>query len=327
MEVQKTSNRRRGKSRQSLHKLETTSNSGGSFGLLGLELSALRKSFDGKTKYNFDDFLNNSIPEQYTIDVINDKDEMIKLTDPSNENQLKSYLNSDNRNSTFDELYESVNGKFEINLIDHEKIKGPAKVFNAAGIDPLDDILYEKIHEKLARRERKFMLIDRDRMLNEVDNCTELLHLLGIELKKKSLKETLTNYIVEDIELSDEQIFRLSHLLGTVTSINDPTDALEMILKYRLTIREIRMFLLNFLKIKTLEIMMKKEVLRIYSSNLANHFAEPTTEADVNELRNRRLDDRTKRMGKIVKVKFKEGVELQIDPIRKPRVVVNAHKK
>jgi hypothetical protein len=74
MEVQKTTNRRRGRSRQSLRKLERTSNSGGSFGLVGLELSALRKSFDGKTKYDFHDFLNNSIPEQYTIDVINDKD-------------------------------------------------------------------------------------------------------------------------------------------------------------------------------------------------------------------------------------------------------------
>jgi hypothetical protein len=150
---------------------------------------------------------------------------MTKLTDPLNENRLKSYLNPDNRNSTFDELYGSINSKFEINLIDQERIKGTAKVFNVAGIDPLDDILYEKIHEKLARRERKFMLNDKDRMLNEVDNCTELLHLLGVELKKKSLKETLTNYIVEDIELSDEQIFRLSHLLGTITSINHPTDA------------------------------------------------------------------------------------------------------
>jgi hypothetical protein len=87
------------------------------------------------------------------------------------------------------------------------------------------------------------------------------------------------------------------------------------------------MFLSNFLKIKTLEVMMKKEVLRIHSSNLANHFAEPTTEADVNELRNKRLDDRTKRMAKIVKAKFKEDVELQIDPICKPHVVVKTHKK
>lgn len=289
------------------------------YGLVGLELSALRKSFNGHTKYDFDDFLANSIPEQYSIEVINDQDEMNKLII---DEKLKVYDVADIRKGTFDELKNSLKDKFQVNLVDHERIKGPSKVFHVAGIDPLDDCLYERSHEKLSRREKKFTSIDRDRMLTEVDNSIELLSLLGIEIKKSLLNESVRNYIVEDHELSDEQIFRLSHLLGTITAINDPTNAIEMVLKYRLTVREIRMFLLNFFKIKTLESMMKKEVLRL-QANVTNTFIEPITENNIEKLREKRLISRNKRMGKIVSVKFKDGVELLIDPICEPKVVIN----
>lgn len=299
----------------------TSSRSGhnSNYGLVGLELTALRKSFNGQTKYNFDDFLTNTIPEQYSISVINDNEEINKLV---TNDKLQIYDNSDIRKGTFDELKKSLSNKFQVNLIDHERIKGPPKVFHVAGGDPLDDCLYEKNHEKLSRREKKFTSIDRDRMLTEVDNCIELLSLLGIEVKKSSLKESVMNYIVEDHELTDEQIFRLSHLLGTITSINDPTNAIEMVLKYRLTVREIRIFLLNFFKIKTLESLMKKEVFRIHS-NPTNHFMEPTTNHNIKKLRERRLLAREKRMGKIVSVRFKGGVELRIDPICRPELVIN----
>lgn len=157
-------------------------------------------------------------------------------------------------------------------------------------------------------------------MLNEVDNCIELLSLLGTELKRGSLKENLRNYIVENIELSDEQIYRLSQLLGSITKINDPTDSIEMILKYRLTIREIRSFLLNFIKIKTLETYLKKEVQMIHSGQF-ERYIEPITNFNVNELKEKRLINRDSKIGSIVKINFKDGVTLEVDPISKPKVI------
>lgn len=95
-----------------------------------------------------------------------------------------------------------------------------------------------------------------------------------------------------------------------------------MILKYRLTVREIRSFLLNYFKVKTLEDMLKKEIRRIQQIDNYDPFIEPITNDNIEELKEIRLKDRDKRMGKIVTIKFKENVELLIDPISKPKVVI-----
>ncbi|KAG0681946.1 hypothetical protein C6P40_000177 [Pichia californica] len=296
---------------------------GGIHGLVGLEISSLSKSINGQSNYNFDKYLKNSIPEQYTIEIINDIERHKDIIENMNLNEIENDEISEFEklcNGNLNKLMNSINGKFDIELVDHERNKGPSQSIFNVGIDPLDDFNYSKIHDKLARKERKFNLTDRNKMLNEVDNCIELLSLLGTELKRGTLKETLRNYVVEDIELSDEQIFRLSQLLGSITKINDPTDSIEMILKFRLTIREIRSFLLNFIKIKSLETHLKKEIQKINSGQL-NRYIEPTTDSDINELRNKRLLNRNIRMGPIVKVNFKQGVTLVVDPITKPQII------
>lgn len=301
-----------------------TTDTKGVHGLVGLEISSLRKSLNGGTHYNFDWFLANSIPEQYTIEIIDDEARSNELLDQKP--ALRLCDNDEIRDmsypkGTFDELRRSLAGKFVTNLVDHQKNKGPSRLIYTVGSDPLADVMYTKTHEKLARRERKFNLADRTRMLNEVDNCIELLSVLGTDIKRGTLRETLRNYIVEDVELSEEQIYRLSQLLGTITSLNDPTDSIEMVLKYRLTIREIRLFLLNYVKIKTLEGFLKKEVQKVHMERI-RRYEEPVTESNTSALRDRRLSDRNARMGKIVKVKFKGGVTLLIDPICKPKVTI-----
>ena len=300
-----------------------TTDAKGIHGLVGLEISSLRKSLNGGTHYNFDRFLASSIPEQYTIEVIDDEARRNELWEqqpalhPCDNDEVKDMSYPE---GSFDELRHSLPEKFAINLVDHQKNKGSSRLIYTVGSDPLADVMYTRTHEKLARRERKFSLADRTRMLNEVDNCIELLSVLGTDIKRGTLKETLRNYIVEDAELSEEQIYRLSQLLGTITTLNDPTDSIEMVLKYRLTIREIRLFLLNYVKIKTLEGFLKKEVQRIHTERI-RRYEEPTTESNTTALRDRRLSDRNARMGKIVKVKFKGGVTLVIDPICKPKVI------
>ena len=298
----------------------------GLHGLSGLEITALRKSFNGDKKYDFEKFLKESVPEQYTINVIDDKEESERLF-RGDDCELKLFKygddEKDDENLSLNGMKERIDmSKFEINLIDHERIKGPDKNTGKVGIDPLDDASYNKIHEKLSRREKKFTTSDRLKMLNEVDNCIELLSILGTGLRKSALKDILSNYVVENIELSDEHIYRLSQLLGTITHINDPTNTYEMILKYRLTVREIRSFLLNYFKVKTLEDMLKKEIRRIQQIDNYDPFIEPITNDNIEELKEIRLKDRDKRMGKIVTIKFKENVELLVDPISKPKVVI-----
>lgn len=319
--------RKRGRPRRNDN--EINEEQAGIHGLVGLEISSLKKSINGETNYNFDNFLKNSIPEQYSIEIIDDLDRNKEIEKEFGEfqkfkcDEISNLINKNNENEdniNFNELINSVNKQFEIELIDHEKIKGPSEIIYNVGTDPLNDGMYNKIHDKLSRKEHKFNLIDRNKMLNEVDNCIELLSLLGTELKRGSLKENLRNYIVENIELSDEQIYRLSQLLGSITKINDPTDSIEMILKYRLTIREIRSFLLNFIKIKTLETYLKKEVQMIHSGQF-ERYIEPITNFNVNELKEKRLINRDSKIGSIVKINFKDGVTLEVDPISKPKVI------
>lgn len=291
----------------------------GVYGLAGLEISSLRKSFNGETKYNFDDYLKEGIPEQYVIDVVDDIDE-IKEKDKT----IKATVNTEFNREKLQDLNESLkNNNFEINLVDHERYnKQRARIYQN-GADPLSDDVYMKFHEKASKLERKFMLSDRSKMILEVDNCIELLSVLGIEVKRglPYLKEMLTDYIVEDFELSDEQIFRLSHLLGTVTSINNPSDGLEMVLKYRLTVREIKLFLLNFIKIKGVEEIFKKEISKISSIlDKENLFIEPYNDIKFDELKKHRLKKRDRNIGGVVKIKFKNGTTLLIDPISKPLV-------
>jgi hypothetical protein len=318
--MQETGSRRKRPKRTGNSSQERSNQQHGLHGLLGLEISALRKSFDGQPKYDFNSFLKTSIPEQYAIDIIDETECMNKLIQEE-EGGLKLFEYQGDNGGTFEEMQKTLRGNFEINLVDHARIKGPDVSLALSGIDPLDDCVYEKAHERLARREKKYSMSDRDKMMTEVDNCLELLSVLGTDLKKSTLKDTLPYYVVEDVEINDDQIFRLSHLLGTITTINDPTNTFEMILKYRLTVREVRSFLLNFLKVKTLEFLLKKEVQRTHSL-LQDPFIEPVTESKMNDLRERRLADRNKRMGKIVPIRFKDGVELLVDPICSPRVVV-----
>lgn len=295
----------------------------GVHGLAGLEISSLRKSLNGQTHYNFDRFLTNSIPEQYSIEIIEDvarRNDLFAEQPTLHSHACDEIKEMDLPKRNFNNLRKSLAGNFKTDIVDYGRIISPSKFVNNAGSDPLNDSIYLKPHEKFARQERKFNLADRNRMLNEVDNCIELLSLLGTDVKRGALKETLRNYVVEDVELGDEQIYRLSQLLGTITTLNDPTDSIEMVLKYRLTIREIRSFLLNFIKIKTLEGFLKKEVQKIHVGQV-RRCEEPTTESNINELRDRRLSNRNARMGQIVKVRFKGGVTLLIDPVSKPEII------
>lgn len=309
--------------RSGKHSVGVDQSSTGLHGLFGLELSALRKSFNGQTKYNFDEYLNRSIPEQYAIEVIDDEKKLEGLLgekDGDKKGQLRPYQNDDQRSCTWEQLKSSLRGKFDVNLVTHSVGRGLPKTAYPVGGDPLNDDVYSKAHDKLAKKEKKFISADRDRMANEVDDCMELLSLLGVDIKRNVLRDALQKYVVENMELTEEQIFRLSHLLGTITTIADPTNTTEMVLKYRLTIRELCMFLLNYMKMKTLEGMLKKQVLKSHLGS-EDPFMEPDTESDIEKLKAERLRQRERRMGKIVCVKFKEGVKLVIDPRSGPRVV------
>lgn len=292
----------------------------GVHGLVGLEMTALRKSFNGGTKYDFDKFIADSIPEQYAIKVLNDEKELDEYLDCR---ELREY-NQEGADFSFKEMAEQLKGKFQTNLVEHPRDKPLVKIYKVSDSDALDDSLYSVTNEKLAKREKRYMAADKVRLLTEVDDCIEVLSLLGIDIRKGNMKSVLSSYIVEDNELSDEQLFRLSHLLGTITKINDPLDTHEMILKYRLTVREIRSFLLRYIKIKTLETLLKKEMNYLGTTEL---YSEPTTEQDIEALKEKRLRYRDQRIGKVVKVKFKEGVELNIDPISSPTVSVRDTKK
>lgn len=225
--------------------VKTMNKAGAIHGLIGLELTALRKSFNGETKYNFEKYLEDGIPDSYPIEYINSKEEMESI-----KNILIPVENSEITVHSFEELRHSIKGDYTLNLIDH---KPPP-------LDKLYDQNFIKAHEKLAKHEKKYNIEDKQKIVNEVDNSIELLSILGIELKRTNMKETLEKLCVDEIELSEDQLFRLSQILGTITYIKDPTDTAEMILKFKLTIRELRSFLLSYLRMKSLEGMLKRRI-------------------------------------------------------------------
>lgn len=278
-------------------------------GLVGLELTALRKTFNGHTKYNFEKYLKDSIPECYPIEIINSERERERLKD-----LLVQVNDSEISENSFDALRKSIKGKYEINLIDHRPTIS----------DTLTDQEFIRAHERLVKHEKKFSNEDKQKIANEVDNSLELLSVLGIELKRNNMKETLECLNVDEIELSEDQIFRLSQILGTITYIEDHTNTAEMMLKFKLTIKELRTFLLSYLRVRSLEGLLKKRVLDenfdVFDSSKNSVEGEPVSIK--NESKNITNESKPR---KKVKPKFKVKLKL-FDLAKFKEIVENAPK-
>ncbi|GMG47003.1 unnamed protein product [Ambrosiozyma monospora] len=119
----------------------------------------------------------------------------------------------------------------------------------------------------------------------------------------------------DDDKYTEEELFDIERTLPFITKISDTDDRLELVLKYNLTIRELRSFLYRFEELRFKEMDLKHQLLTS---------APEMDDADVVEcadLKRRRLDDRNRKIGRIMKIKFPDGVILIIDPVSKPTII------
>ncbi|GME82545.1 unnamed protein product [Ambrosiozyma monospora] len=119
----------------------------------------------------------------------------------------------------------------------------------------------------------------------------------------------------DDDIYTEEELFDIERTLPFITKINDTDDRLELILKYNLTIRELRSFLYRFEELRFKEMELKHQLLTSAPEMDDAAVVEPA------DLKRRRFDERNRKIGRIMKIKFPDGVILIIDPVSKPTII------
>lgn len=243
---------------------------------------------------------------------------------------FKLHENEELKGFNFKEIQDKLKSDFELDLVDHKtkvsipkKKKGVATTKRKRGRPPvlkdvLIDELYKPIHDRMAKDEKRFVDAEKTVIKREVDEYLELLPLLGVELKVKDLYWELLRLDIGKLIINDDLLNNIRLLLPQITKIDNPYDDDELLMKYRLTIREIQSSLLNHFKIKKLDECLRKENIAYWNGE-GVHDQEKKTVKDVKLLKKRRLETRNKLIGPVHKIKFsRAGVQLNIDPISGP---------
>lgn len=272
-----------------------------------------------RTKFNFNHFLQSDIPPMYHIDITNESKTL---------KSFKLHQNEELKGFNIKEIQHKLKADFKLDLIDHKtKVSVPKKgdlgIKRKRGRPPvkkdvLIDELYKPIHDRMLKDEKRFVDSEKSIIKREIDDYLELLPLLGVELKVKDLYWELLGLNIGKLIINDDLLLNLRVILPQITKVDNPNDDDELLMKYRLTVREIQSSLLKYFNIKKLDELLRKENIA-YWNGLGVNDQERTTNKDVKSLKRRRLEYRNKLIGPIHKIKFSQsGIQLNIDPISGP---------
>ncbi|KAG7698810.1 hypothetical protein KL951_002074 [Ogataea haglerorum] len=230
--------------------------------------------------YDFDNYLATGVSEQLTLNVVSKVPAGARLR----------------HNPELDGFKEAVE-RYPLNLVDlrtkagrRQRTLPPAKQ-GKRNKDPLDSSLFEAFHKRGEKEEKRFARDDRNKLLREYQNCMELLGKLG----------------GSKAEQKDD---RIRFLLET-TKINDINDPMELDIKFMLTVKELVHFVLNYERVKRLEAEIKSTLDK-------DRWDEP--DGDLDEIRARRKRRMIHNHGPTVKIKFLDGVVLELDPLGRAKI-------
>ncbi|ODQ80093.1 hypothetical protein BABINDRAFT_161086 [Babjeviella inositovora NRRL Y-12698] len=190
--------------------------------------------------------------------------------------------------------------KFTINLVKHEP---PPLVRKRRRTDPGDDRvpdeLYLLYHTRMLRREKQFSNLDKDKMLNELDNYQQQLE-----------------------KLCQADWFK--HL-PYITHVDNPNDYTELATKRRLTIREIESLITKYQAWKQTSDQLLARLKRLPIDD------PDATDEDENtlpllELQKRWIARRTRLKGPVINLKVDYCTRLVIDPVYPPTFVYSKYK-
>lgn len=265
-----------------------------------------------RTKMDFDHYLNTVIPDNVKIE--------LKQT-----RELKNYTPHKNE-ELLDISPVDFENRFKLDLLDHKtkickvpnETRKRGRPFSKK--DPLADSKYTPMFDLMLKDEKRFIDAEKSLIKKEIDEYYEILPLLGVELKAKDFHNELLKLNVSKMIINDELLNTIKVILPKLVKINDPKDTDEILMKYKLTIKEMRSNILKYTRLKKLDEMLRKENI-LYWQGEGVHDQEPKTAHDIKALRKRRLEIRNELIGPIKKIKFPlSGVQINLDPICAPYI-------
>ncbi|KAH3671499.1 hypothetical protein OGAPHI_000202 [Ogataea philodendri] len=230
--------------------------------------------------YDFDAYLRTGVSEQLTMEVVSEVPVGARLR----------------HNPELDDFRGRIE-QYPVNLVDLRASKGrrkPAKVHVEPGKrkkDPLESKFFEAFHSRGEKEEKRFAREDRNKLVREYQNCKEALKKFG-ETRGAPRGDRL-KYLTE------------------VTKINNIQDPVEVQIKFMLTIKELIHFAMNYDKFKRREADLKATL-------EADRWDEP--DGDITEIRARRKRRMIRNHGPVIRVKFLNGVTLELDPMGRAKI-------
>ncbi|KAI0464460.1 hypothetical protein LJB42_002075 [Komagataella kurtzmanii] len=176
-------------------------------------------------------------------------------------------------------------------------------------LDPLDDKLFLKHHQRAEKSEKKMTNIEKERVFTEYDYY---LHCL------EQLKTVCQDYEASMVP-NQQMMLRITE---PFTTIDDPNDRQEVLMKIQLLIGEITMFTRAFERLRKLELKLKTLHNNFYHQidNPEDSDTEEEAHMDVKRLRETRFYRRLKH-GPLIKIRFLDGTVLVKDAISPPKVI------
>ncbi|CDK28306.1 unnamed protein product [Kuraishia capsulata CBS 1993] len=285
----------------------------------GLDGFGVAFTSGGWEPFDFDAFLETSVPEQLSIEIVNILGEGYEGFIPHENPRLNVQETVSNPvlekgSSGVLANVEDVNTKTPSQPnrrgIRHSGHRDYSEAGNSRKrqlIDPLDDQVYFAYHKRREKEEKKMSNLDKNRLLSDYDTFREYLtNLTGFG-------KTRTNG--NGHEASDA----LVRALTKITKIDNPADHYEVNVKYNLTMRELGLFTKTYDDWRSREAELKRQLVE----NSAT--IESDSEGDENlansRLRKKRLKKRGAVFGPIVKINFLDNITLVMDPLLPPKVI------
>lgn len=160
--------------------------------------------------------------------------------------------------------------------------------------DPLNDSVYFSFHNKMKRKENAMASQDRLRLLSDL--------------------ETLQNQ--KDLLL----LYNWARELPKITRVNNITDQAELSRKRDLTLLEINKRFLKYQNWKRRYEDLKDEI-KFLEHSVSHPSAEEEYATPVKELKQRRIEERTRLFGKPLNLNLHNGYCLRIDPFDPPKII------
>lgn len=273
-----------------------------------------------RAKFNFNAFLQTDVPPTMRVSMVQKAPRRYRL-----------HTNEELQDLDLAQLRKKVKTEFQVDLVDHGTMVGKSERNGSQSNtrmsprkrrhkeDPLADSKYLRIYERMAKDEKRFFDREKGAIKREVEDYAELLPLLGIELRAKEMYWDLLRLDVGQIPVDDVFMANIRTILPQITQVDNPNNDDEVLMKFRLTVREMQTAILKHMRLKRLDEMLRKENLA-YALGEGVRDQEAATAKNVVALQRKRLEARSKRMGPIRKINFKEGVSLTMDPIAGPSV-------